>query len=59
MAANESLGEHVQRYPDDADATAMDLAMVQLFAGKPAEAEQTLRQVRDNLDHFEQQDLID
>ncbi len=59
VAANESLGEQVQRYPNDADATAMDLAMVQLLGGHPAEAEQTLRRVRDNLDHFEQQDVVE
>ena len=49
----------MQRYPDDADATAMDLAMVQLLGGRPAEAEQTLRRVRDNLDHFEQKDVVE
>lgn len=54
-----SLDEHRQKYPNDADATALDLAMVQLVAGEPAEAEATLRQVRDNLDHLEQGDAAE
>ena len=56
--ADEALSEYIEQHPDDADATALDLAMVQLFDGRPAEAESTLRRVRDNLDHFEQTDLL-
>lgn len=57
--ANRALREHIEKRPDDADATSLDLAMVQLLNGQPAEAEITLRRVRDNLDHFEQTSLVE
>lgn len=43
----------------DRDAMELDLAMAQLFAGRPAEAEQTLRAVRDRFDHLEQTDVAE
>ena len=57
--AAESLEEHIERYPRDADATALDLAMVQMLNGRPSDAEETLRRVRDNLDHLEQKDIVE
>ena len=58
-SAAKSLEEQLQKYPDDADAISMDLAMVQLLNGEPAQAEGRLRHVRDDLDHFEQTDLVE
>jgi hypothetical protein len=43
----------------DRDVTELDLAMAQLFAGRPAQAEQTLREVRDRFDYLEQKDLTE
>jgi uncharacterized protein len=57
--AAETLATYMARHPGDADAAAMDLAVVQLVSGKPAEAEQTLRTVRDDLDECEQQDVLE
>ena len=39
------------------DCVQLDEAFVKLLAGRPVEAEQQLRQVRDRFDHLEQQDL--
>ena len=41
------------------DVAELDLAMAQLFAGRPAQAEQTLREVRDRFDYLEQKDLAE
>jgi hypothetical protein len=42
---------------EDADVLRLDRAMIDLTAGRPGEAEQTLRQVRDRFDYFEQLDV--
>jgi hypothetical protein len=47
------------RSKNDRDVVALDLAMAQLFSGQPAEAERTLREVRDRFDHLEQKDLAE
>jgi tetratricopeptide (TPR) repeat protein len=57
--AHLALEQHIASHPDDADATSLDLAMVQLLNGQPEEAERTLRRVRDALDHFEQKDIAE
>ena len=59
MPPPQTLTEYMERHSGDADAAAMDLAMVQLVSGKPAEAEKTLRSVRDNLDELEQKDALE
>ncbi len=41
----------------ESDVAELDLAMARLFSGRPAEAEQTLRQVRDRFDYLEQKDI--
>ncbi len=41
----------------DADVIKLDLALVQLFDGKPQLAEAILREVRDRMDYFEQLDV--
>ena len=43
----------------DADVVSLDRAILQLTAGKPAEAEQTLRVVRDRFDKLEQRSYAD
>jgi hypothetical protein len=58
-AAAETLTDYMNRHSGDADAAAMDLAMVQLVSGKPDEAEKTLRGVRDSLDELEQKDAVE
>ena len=55
----DALQTHMQRRPSDADAAALELALVRLVSGQPDEAERTLRRVRDNLDHFEQRDSLE
>ncbi|MHB0957106.1 MAG: hypothetical protein ACYC0X_14300 [Pirellulaceae bacterium] len=57
--AAETLTEYMERYPRDADAAALDLAMVQLASGRPQDAEQTLRRVRDNLDNLDQSSALE
>ena len=57
--AKVAFEQYIETHPDDADATSLDLAIVQMFDGQPAEAEETLRRVRDNLDHFEQTDVME
>lgn len=54
-----TLSEYMNRHAGDADAAAMDLAIVNLVSGKPAEAERILRAVRDNLDEYEQKDALE
>lgn len=43
----------------EADVLKLERAMVELCSGKPKEAEQTLRQVRDRFDFLEQKDLAE
>ncbi len=57
--AADELQQQMEKRPGDADAISMDLAMIQLLSGQPAEAEKTLRRVRDNLDHFDQKDVVE
>ncbi len=54
--ATMALERHCEVEPDDANATSLDLAVVQLLDGRADQAETTLRQVRDNLDYFDQTD---
>lgn len=42
---------------EDADVLRLDQAVIELTSGRPREAEQLLRQVRDRFDHFEQKDV--
>lgn len=53
-AALQACDEHIKPGADDADALKLDRAIIELAAGRPAEAEQTLREVRDRFDYFEQ-----
>jgi uncharacterized protein len=53
------LEEFLPRAGKERDVAQLDLAMAQLFSGRPAEAEQTLREVRDRFDYLEQKDLAE
>ncbi len=57
--AKVAFEQYIKTHPGDADATSLDLAIVQLLDGQPAEAEATLRRVRDNLDDLEQTDAVE
>jgi uncharacterized protein len=51
--ADKELEKGLRRRPDR-DVIQLDRAMIQLAAGKPKEAEQTLREIRDRFDYLEQ-----
>ena len=56
-AAAKELQEQMEGARQDRDVLALDLATTQLLSGHPAQAEATLREVRDRFDHLEQNDL--
>ncbi|MCU0873124.1 MAG: hypothetical protein MUE50_12365 [Pirellulaceae bacterium] len=53
------LEKFLPRAGKERDVAELDWAMAQLFSGRPAEAEQTLREVRDRFDYLEQKDLAE
>lgn len=55
--ASTTLEHLLEKEKRDADALKLDRALVDLTTGHPQRAEQTLRQVRDRLDHLEQVDV--
>lgn len=55
--ANTQIAELIVKQKRDADALKLDRAVVELTSGQPAQAERTLREVRDRLDHLEQKDV--
>lgn len=57
--AAETLTNYIEHHPRDADAAALDLAMIQLVSGQPQQAELTLRRVRDRFDELEQADAVE
>jgi uncharacterized protein len=58
-AAESKIDTAVKRHPRDADVLKLERATVLLGEGKPREAEQLLREVRDRFDHLEQKDLAE
>ncbi|MHB1036175.1 MAG: COG3014 family protein [Pirellulales bacterium] len=52
-----AIDRHLARNGNDADVLKLDRAVVELTAGRPREAEQTLRGVRDRFDFLEQESL--
>ncbi|HTN02722.1 MAG TPA: hypothetical protein VL132_12620, partial [Planctomycetaceae bacterium] len=56
-AARASIAEVSEKRKNEADVLALDQAMIELSAGRPREAEQILRRVRDRFDTLEQKDL--
>jgi uncharacterized protein len=57
--ACELLERSLKKHKDDGDVLQLERVMVQLAAGRPAEAEQTLREVRDRFDYLEQKSLAE
>ncbi len=53
------IDEGLRRAESDADVLRLDLAMVHLASGRPADAERLLRSVRDRFDYLEQADAAE
>lgn len=58
-SAEKLVDDNLQRAGGEADVLQLERAMIQLAAGRPREAEQTLRVVRDHFDQLEQADLAE
>lgn len=58
-AAVTKLDEQVSRLHNDRDVLELDMAVAQLFAGQPREAERKLRAIRDRFDYLEQQNAAE
>lgn len=56
-AARVAIAEVSEKRKNEADVLALDQAIIELSAGRPREAEQILRRVRDRFDVLEQKDL--
>jgi hypothetical protein len=54
--ARESVDKQLKRHKGEADVFLLDKAMIELSSGRPKEAEQILRGVRDRFDDYEQKD---
>ncbi len=57
--AEAAIEKYLERPRGEADVLKLDRAMLELAAGEPRKAEQTLREVRDSLDYLEQKDLAE
>lgn len=57
--AREALVKTQRKHKGDADVLLLDQAMIELASGRPAEAEQLLRKVRDRFDYLEQKSLAE
>ncbi len=57
--ASSLLQEELDEADYDRDVLALDFAMTELFSGRPDVAEQTLREIRDQFDYLEQQDIAE
>lgn len=58
-AAEAAANELLEKPKGDANVLRLDQAMVQLLNGRPAEAEQTLRLVRDQFDYLQQRNIAE
>lgn len=58
-AARRLVDEKIGKHPGEDDVFLLERSMIDLCAGKPAESEQALRQVRDRFDHFEQKSVAE
>jgi hypothetical protein len=58
-SAEKLVATDLKKEGGESDVLRLEHAMIQLASGRPREAEQTLRQVRDNFDHLEQADLAE
>lgn len=59
VLAEQLVDKALQRKHGDAEVLQLEKAMIQLADGRPGEAEQTLREVRDRLDYFEQTNVAE
>ncbi len=57
--AGEAADKLIQKKKADVDVLKLDRAMIQLAAGKPADAEKSLREIRDRFDALEGQDIAE
>lgn len=57
--ARVKIDRELKKRKGDQDVLQLDLAMVELAAGRPQEAERLLRTVRDRFDHLEQKSLAE
>ncbi len=55
--ARSRLDKQIKRHKSDADVLRLERALVDLVDGRPTDAEQSLRVVRDQFDHLEQKDV--
>jgi hypothetical protein len=55
--AESIVQREITKRKSDADVLKLDLAIIQLADGRPADAERTLREVRDQFDFLEQKDV--
>jgi len=53
------IDEEIEDYPNDANVLKLDRAILELADGRPKDAEQTLREVRTEFDHLEQDSLAE
>jgi len=58
-AAIASVDDNIAKTPGDANVLKLDRAILELADGRPRDAEQTLRQVRNEFDHLEQGSLVE
>lgn len=54
-----TIDQHLARHTSDADVLKLERATLDLAAGRPRQAEQTLREVRDRFEELEQKDLAE
>jgi len=59
QAARISLEKELHKHRGEKDVLQLDQAMIELAAGRPAEAERLLRTVRDRFDHLEQKSVAE
>lgn len=57
VGASAEIDRLLVKPKEDADVLRLDRAMIDLTSGRPHEAEQLLRQVRDRFDYFDQKDV--
>jgi hypothetical protein len=57
--AEKLIDVELRKRRGDANVLKLDRAMIELCAGRPAEAERLLREVRDQFDHLEQRDAAE
>ena len=58
-SASATIDKRLTRFANDADVLKLEHAVVDLSAGRVAEAERTLREVRDRFDHLDQTDVAE